>query len=252
MTLGQSQVNLLTINKFAKLCRTTPRTLRFYEKKGLIKPAKIDSYNGYRYYNPRQVREFRKIKLLQNFNLSLKDINTNLGTKSSSQILNQKLKELEDNIKQQKEYKFLSEMTKVLSEEDYLGKNLKTGYTGPFILFCVRVKHGEYDKINEYINSAYKVAQEHGVKLALKEITFYVDYIYKPKDTTLEIALICKGMNIPKIKLPENYCFKKYPKTKMSFYDYHGPYEYLPVFYQRFYGYIEAKTNINPNTVFEM
>ena len=57
MTQGQSQVNpstssgltlsqveeskRLAIKEFAQICRTTPRTLRFYEQKGLFKPFKI-------------------------------------------------------------------------------------------------------------------------------------------------------------------------------------------------------------------
>ena len=74
MTQRQSQVNLLTINKFAKMCRTTPRTLRLYEKKGLLKPAYIDTYNSYRYYKVSQVEDFQKIRLLKNFHVPLREI----------------------------------------------------------------------------------------------------------------------------------------------------------------------------------
>lgn len=52
----------------------SPRTLRFYEQKGLFKPIKIDSNSKYRFYDPKQARDFLKIKLLQNFHLSLKQI----------------------------------------------------------------------------------------------------------------------------------------------------------------------------------
>ena len=87
MTHGQSQVNLstssrqghLTIKQFAEVCRTTPRTLRFYEKKGLFKPAVIDAFTKYRSYHPRQAREFLKIKLLQNFHVPLKQIKTSFA-----------------------------------------------------------------------------------------------------------------------------------------------------------------------------
>lgn len=43
---------LLSIHEFAHVCRTTPRTLRFYAQKGLFKPIKIDQNNKYRFYDP--------------------------------------------------------------------------------------------------------------------------------------------------------------------------------------------------------
>src|SRR5947207_2817168 len=80
MTLRQSQDKVLTIAQFARLCRVTPRTLRFYEQKGLLKPAVVDEFTKYRGYLPEQVREVLKIKLLQQFNSPLNEIKELLQT----------------------------------------------------------------------------------------------------------------------------------------------------------------------------
>src|SRR3989338_472751 len=164
MTQGQSQVNLLTIKQFAEVCRTTPRTLRFYEKKGLFKPAVIDTFNKYRFYHPSQAREFLKIKLLQNFHVPLKQIKAN-------------------------------------SVETTLLNRL----------------------------NIWKEAKRLKLKCENYEIVFYLNGAYNPKNTPLEISLVFHG-STPKVdarKLPENFYFKKYPKTKVLTFEYNGPYEYL-------------------------
>ena len=141
MTQGQSQVNLLTIKQFAEVCRTTPRTLRFYEKKGLFKPAVIDAFNKYRFYHPSQAREFLKIKLLQNFHVPLKQIKAN----SVETTLLNRLKILKEEIaEKEKEYKFLKRIKALLNDD--FNKIFKEIYFGPYRLFCFKVENGQYQK----------------------------------------------------------------------------------------------------------
>lgn len=64
---------MLKISEFAKLARTTRRTLIFYDKKGIFSPAKVTD-NGYRYYEPDQLYEFELISGLRDLSLSLNDI----------------------------------------------------------------------------------------------------------------------------------------------------------------------------------
>src|SRR3989344_5455139 len=100
MTQRQSQVTLLKVGDFAQICRTTPRTIRFYEKKGLIKPILIDEFSGYRFYDPKQAREVFKIKLLQNFSLSLKDVSKSIKKYNEYGFLEEKLGKIKEEIEQ--------------------------------------------------------------------------------------------------------------------------------------------------------
>ncbi|MBI2613610.1 MAG: MerR family transcriptional regulator [Candidatus Levybacteria bacterium] len=241
MTQGQSQVNLLTIRQFAEVCRTTPRTLRFYEKKGLFKPAVIDTFNGYRFYNPRQAREFLKIKLLQNFHVPLKQIKTN----STETRLLDRLKNLKEEIaEKEKEYKFLEKMKSFLFQDDKIENVFQTKYFGPYDLFTMKVEHGEYSRITEYIKALWKKAERLKLKCGNYEIVFYLNSAYNPKNTPLEIGLICKS--IPHLtsgstKTKENFYFKKYPKAKVLTFEYNGPYEYLILVYQKLFSYLEEE-----------
>lgn len=63
----------MTTGEFAKLCGLSKRTLFYYDKIDLLKPAVVDD-KGYRYYNLYQADQVSTIKLFQEIGMSLKDI----------------------------------------------------------------------------------------------------------------------------------------------------------------------------------
>lgn len=78
---------MLKITNFAKLAGTTRRTLIFYDREGLFKPAFIDKENGYRYYDYDQLYEFDFINGLRQLGLSIEEIKKVLSEKDKD-ILN--------------------------------------------------------------------------------------------------------------------------------------------------------------------
>ena len=46
----------LRIGNFSNVVGISVKTIRFYEEKGLIKPAYIDKYTGYTYYDEKKHR----------------------------------------------------------------------------------------------------------------------------------------------------------------------------------------------------
>ena len=62
------------IGEFSHLCQTTIKTLRHYDKIDLLKPARIDNFTGYRYYEKEQIKTLEIIKDLQFSGFSLKEI----------------------------------------------------------------------------------------------------------------------------------------------------------------------------------
>lgn len=61
------------IGEFSKLAKTTIKTLRYYEKEGLLIPAFIDE-NLYRYYDSDQLITLNKIQSLRQLGFSINDI----------------------------------------------------------------------------------------------------------------------------------------------------------------------------------
>lgn len=67
---------LFSIGELANICGITPKTLRYYDKLGLLKPAYINTTNGYRFYTRWHITRISTIKQLQNIGISLDDIHT--------------------------------------------------------------------------------------------------------------------------------------------------------------------------------
>ena len=70
---------MITIQGFAKLCGCNTQTLRYYDRIGLLTPARVDQWTGYRYYEEEQAVQFVKIKNLQQADFSIEEIKNLLG-----------------------------------------------------------------------------------------------------------------------------------------------------------------------------
>jgi DNA-binding transcriptional MerR regulator len=65
---------VLTVGNFAILCACGPKTLRYYDRVGLLKPARVDRWTGYRYYEESQVLDYRRIRSLQGAGFTIGEI----------------------------------------------------------------------------------------------------------------------------------------------------------------------------------
>lgn len=63
----------ISISRIGKLVDLSPKTIRYYEEIGLIKPA-IRGDNGYRLFNPAQMEELGLIKKARDLGLSINEI----------------------------------------------------------------------------------------------------------------------------------------------------------------------------------
>ena len=65
---------MLKIGDFSKLSRVSIRMLRHYDDIGLLKPAEIDDFSGYRYYREEQLFIIGRITALKDMGFALADI----------------------------------------------------------------------------------------------------------------------------------------------------------------------------------
>lgn len=64
----------LQIGEFSKLCGVSVKTLRHYEKMGLLVPADVDAHTGYRYYHVEQMQQMMTIRHLKDVGFTLYEI----------------------------------------------------------------------------------------------------------------------------------------------------------------------------------
>lgn len=86
---------MLQIGTFSKICQTSIKTLHHYDKIGLLVPAEVDRFTGYRYYRSEQIDTMNYIQRLKRYGFSLDEIQHLI-------ILSDK-KELSERLRQQKE-----------------------------------------------------------------------------------------------------------------------------------------------------
>lgn len=71
--------NLMNIGAFAESTMLSPKALRLYDERGLLVPAVVDTFSGYRYYAPEQSSRGRIISMLRAAGMSLDAIGVFLG-----------------------------------------------------------------------------------------------------------------------------------------------------------------------------
>ena len=65
---------MFRIGEFSRLSHVTVKTIRHYDKIGLLKPARVDSLTKYRYYSASQLPRLNRILALKGLGLSLEQI----------------------------------------------------------------------------------------------------------------------------------------------------------------------------------
>lgn len=87
---------LYRIGEFSRMCRVTIHTLRYYDQQGLLSPARVDRYTGYRYYSGEDLKRMHTLLGLKEAGFSLEEIKALLdGASSPEGLLTAKKAELE-------------------------------------------------------------------------------------------------------------------------------------------------------------
>ena len=65
---------MLKIGAFARRASVSIKTLRFYERAGIFRPARVDRASGYRYYETGQLEVLRELRRLRELGFSIADL----------------------------------------------------------------------------------------------------------------------------------------------------------------------------------
>src|SRR6187401_3506312 len=81
----------LRIGEFARLGYVSVSALRFYDDAGLLKPAELDAWTGYRYYSYDQLGMLHRLLALKDLGLSLEEIRQLLGSELPAEKIREML-----------------------------------------------------------------------------------------------------------------------------------------------------------------
>lgn len=72
--MNHQQQNLFSIGSFSNATRLSIKALRLYDQLGILKPSHVDPESGYRYYQVKQFREARLIRMMRQIDIPLATI----------------------------------------------------------------------------------------------------------------------------------------------------------------------------------
>ncbi len=114
---------MFRIGEFSQIARVTIDTLRHYDELGLLKPAKVDPFTGYRYYSARQLMPLNRILALKEVGFSLEEIARILQEQLTGEQVRGMLKaqlvraESDIQITQLRRERIMARLNSLLSEE---------------------------------------------------------------------------------------------------------------------------------------
>ena len=108
------------IGEFSKLVGISVKTLRYYDECGVLKPSKIDTFTGYRYYSDNDIMACEFIKMLKSLDFTLDEI-VRYKDCLDEDIIIKKKKEIEERMYiLKKQYDRLLIMQKEVSNKEIL------------------------------------------------------------------------------------------------------------------------------------
>jgi len=78
--------DLLSIGRFSRLCGLSIGTLRHYHEVGLLVPAEVDPWNGFRRYSPAQLPDAQAIAALRELELPLDEVRAVLAARPADRV----------------------------------------------------------------------------------------------------------------------------------------------------------------------
>lgn len=101
---------MLQIGEFSNVCQVSVKTLRHYDKIGLLAPAEVDRFTGYRYYRTEQIDTMNYIQRLKRYGFSLEEIQQVMALVDNREI-SARLRQQKEKLKRKQQ-----EMAMILNE----------------------------------------------------------------------------------------------------------------------------------------
>lgn len=110
---------MIRIGDFANMFGVSIKTVRFYEEKNLLKPAYVDIYIGYRYFDEKNIDEMSKVLVYKSLGFELSEIK-----ELDDESIENKISEYKKKINIMKSH--ISTLNSLLDSREEKIKNMKT------------------------------------------------------------------------------------------------------------------------------
>lgn len=189
---------MYSIGEFSKINRITPKTLRHYDRIGLLHPASVDEWTGYRFYSVDQLPVIRRILMLKDLGFSLKEIREMTeNEKNTAAMFERQRHRLEEAMRKNRDrLERVRSYLEKLEEEDRMNAQVTIKPLPEVIVASMRTVVPGYDtyfdiipKMGDYMRSVGAVCREPAYCF-----TIYHSAEYRETDIDVEI---CEAVTAP-------------------------------------------------------
>ena len=234
---------MFKIGDFARLNKISIKTLRYYDEVGLLKPKKIDSQTGYRYYSATQLQRLNRVVALKDLGFSLNQIREMVDSELSTEILvlmlDQKKNEIIESINVEKMRLFkvetlinrIKEDDELMLKYDVILKQLEGKKVAALrdIILDYSKQHNLWGELMGHLG-------KYNAKIVPPCMAVYYDPGYKESDVDIEV-MSCIASDVPE---SDRVKIKDLPKVENAACVIHkGGYESISVAYNALVKWIE-------------
>jgi DNA-binding transcriptional MerR regulator len=215
---------MFRIGDFSQLGQVSIRALRLYDELGLLKPAQIDKFTGYRYYVIEQLPRLNRILALKDLGLSLEQIGDLLQRDLPADQLRGMLMLKQGEIAQQMQ----AMQTQLRRVEARLRQIEREGQPSPYEVVIKSVEAQTIVSRREIVpgldvmvdyrcemyNTIYRWLAEHEVEPREHELAIYYNAEYVEVDIDMELGAPIDRAAARAAALPETMALRELPAVE--------------------------------------
>lgn len=184
---------MFKIGEFSKLTQVSVRMLRYYDEMGLLKPAVVDKFSGYRLYSIEQIPILNKIIFLRDLGFNVADISFLLDHWENEFIvneLNKKQSEIIATIKAEKERLSRIDLAKkdIFQDKISINYNVSIKSIPSYQVLSLRRVIPDYYAEGNLWKEMMAFVNENDVAISNNTFSIYHDMDYKERDVDVELC----------------------------------------------------------------
>jgi DNA-binding transcriptional MerR regulator/DNA gyrase inhibitor GyrI len=191
---------MFKIGEFSKLVRVSARMLRHYDKCGLLRPAEIDRFTGYRMYSAEQIPLLMRIVTLRDMGFGIEEIEETLPYYDNAEFmqksLERKAQAINDIIatEQYKLDKIAAMSGNIRKEIDRMVYEVELKEIPTIKVISLReIVPSFEDEIGQW-EKMWAFVKQNGIDCKKTGYSIYHDDEYKDEDVDMEIAVPVSGL----------------------------------------------------------
>jgi DNA-binding transcriptional MerR regulator len=210
-------LGMFRIGDFSQLGQISIRTLRLYDEMGLLKPAEVDAFTDYRYYNLEQLPRLNRIVALKDLGFSLKEVAEQLEENLSLDDLRDMLKRKQSEVslklqdEQAKLHRLEARLKQIELEDAPTTYDVTVKKIPAMTVFSKRNFVPNLEDMDKYCTrfyrELYEVIETQKLNVIAPEFSLFHMREYVTENVDVEVCVVLDSESLGRLELPSDDTF---------------------------------------------